>query len=137
VATFGDLKTYVEQDGWTQEKNLARRRSKTGDHWRYSKEQPGGPTLRTKVSHSVREGIGASLFAHILRDQLRVDEDTFWAVVHGRTAPETSAPPAPTPVPGWLIQRLIATVGMSEDEVRALTAEEAAAAWEAYQTRER
>lgn len=137
MAKFGDLKTYVEQDGWTQEKNLARRRSKTGDHWRYSKEQSDGPTLRTKVSHSVREEIGASLFAHILRDQLRVDEDTFWAVVHGRTVPETPAPSSPTPVPGWLIQRLSATVGMSEDEVRALTAEEAVAAWQAYQTRER
>lgn len=41
------------------------------------------------------------------------------------------------PVPGWLIQRLIVTVGMSEDELRALSHEDAAAAWEAYRTRER
>jgi len=137
VATFGDLKAYVEQDGWAEERNRARRRSKTGDHWRYSKEQPDGSTLRTKVSHSVRDEIGPSLFGHILRDQLRVDEATFWAVVHGRTAPEVPTAPAPTPVPGWLIQRLIVTVGMSEDEVRALSPEDASAAWEAYQTRER
>ena len=108
-----------------------------GDHWRYSKEQPDGSTLRTKVSHSVRDEIGPSLFGHILRDQLHVDETTFWAVVHGRTAPDVAASTATPLVPGWLVQRLIVTVGMSEDEVRALSAEDAAAAWEAFQTRER
>ncbi len=137
MATFGDLKKYVEHDGWTEEKNRARRRSKVGNHWRYSKEGHDGTTLRTKVSHSVRDEIGSDLFHRILRDQLRVDEATFWAVVHGRTAPEASAPPAPAPVPGWLIQRLILTVGMPEDEVRNLSAEGAAAAWESYQIDER
>lgn len=137
MATFGDLKTYVENNGWTEEKNRARRRTRVGDHWRYSKEQPDGPTLRTKVSHSTREEIGADLFHRILREQLRVDEATFWAVVRGRTAPEAPPAPPPTRIPGWLIQRLIVTVGMPEDEVRALSAEDAAAAWQAYQTRER
>ena len=137
MATFGDLKAYVERDGWTLERNHARRRSTTGDHWRYSKEQPTGSTLRTKVSHSVRDEIGPSLFGHILRDQLHVDETTFWAVVHGRTAPDMAAPAATPLVPGWLVQRLIVTVGMSEDDVRALSAEDAAATWEAFQTHER
>jgi hypothetical protein len=41
-----------------------------------------------------------------------------------------------TTVPGWLIQRLILTVGIPEDEVRRLNAEDAAAAWEAYRARE-
>ena len=137
MATFGDLKAYVERDGWTQEWNRARRRSMMGDHWRYSKEQPDGSTLRTKVSHSVRDEIGPSLFGHILRDQLHVDETAFWAVVHGRTAPDMAAPAATPLVPGWLVQRLIVTVGMSEDDVRALSAEDAAATWEAFQTHER
>jgi hypothetical protein len=137
VATFGDLKTYVEHDGWIEEKNRARGRSRVGDHWRYTREQPNGSTLRTKVSHSVHDEIGPDLFHRILREQLLVDEPTFWAVVHGRASPEAQAAPTPTPIPGWLIQRLIFTVGMPEDEVRALSAEGAAAAWEAYQTRER
>jgi hypothetical protein len=137
VATFGDLKTYVEHDGWTEEENRARGRSRVGDHWRYTKEQPNGSTLRTKVSHSVRDEIGPDLLRRILRDQLLVDEATFWAVVHGRASPEAQTAPAPTPIPGWLIRRVIFTVGMPEDEVRALSAEGAAAAWEAYQTRER
>lgn len=137
MATFGDLKKYVEKDGWTEEKNRARRRYRVGDHWRYSKEWLNGPTLRTKVSHSVRDEIGADLFHRILREQLRVDEATFWAVVHERTAPETSAALTPAPLPGWLIQRLIFTMGMPEDQVRNLSAEDAAAAWEAYQTDEK
>ena len=137
MATFGDLKKYVGNDGWTEEWNRARGRSRTGDHWRYSKEVAEGPTLRTKVSHSVRDEIGPTLFAHILRYHLRVDEDTFWAVVHGHATPQTPAAPVATTVPGWLIQRLILSVGLSEEEVRRLSAEDAAAAWEAYQTRER
>jgi hypothetical protein len=137
VATFGDLKTYVEQDGWIEEPNLSRNRIRTGDHWRYAKEQPDGRTFRTKVSHSVRDEIGPSLFRHILRDQLHVDETTFWAVVRGRAEPEEPAGAPPTPVPGWLILRLIFTVGMSEEEVRALSVKDALAAWEAYQIRER
>ena len=137
MATFGDLKAYVERDGWILERNHARRRSTTGDHWRYSKEQPDGSTLRTKVSHSVRDEIGPSLFGHILRDQLHVDETTFWAVVHGRTAPDVAAVATMPSTPAWLVQRLIVTVGMSEDDVRTLSAEDAAAAWEAFQTRER
>lgn len=137
MATFGDLKAYVENDGWTEERNRARRRTKTGDHWRYSKEQPDGTILRTRVSHSVRDEIGPSLFGHILRDQRHVDEATFWAVVHGRAESEEPPAPAPSAIPGWLVQRLIMTVGMPEDEVRSMGPEGAAAAWEAYQTRER
>ena len=137
MATFGDLKAYVERDGWILERNHARRRSTTGDHWRYSKEQPDGSTLRTKVSHSVRDEIGPSLFGHILRDQLHVDETAFWAIVHGRTAPDMAAPAATPLVPGWLVQCLIVTVGMSEDDVRALSEEDATAAWEAFQTSKR
>jgi hypothetical protein len=135
VATFGDLKKFVENDGWTEEPSLARGRKTVGDHWRYSKEQPDGSKLRTKVSHSVRQEIGASLFAHILRDQLHIDESTFWAVVRGLATPEGAAPEAPKPVPGWLVQRLIMPVGMPEEQVRQLSVDEAMAAWEAYRTR--
>lgn len=51
------------------------------------------------MSHGVRDEIGPSLFGHILRDQLHVDEPTFWSVVHGRSIPEAPVAPAPSPVP--------------------------------------
>jgi hypothetical protein len=137
LATFGDLKTYVERDGWIEEPSLARGKKRVGDHWRYTKEQPDGTVARTKVSHAVRDEIGPSLLGHILRDQLGVDEERFWAVVRGR--PEQAAPTRDTPrtVPGWLVQRLLFTVGLSEAEVRALTPDEAHAAQVEYQTREK
>ena len=136
LATFGDLKTFVERDGWTEEPNLARGRARAGDHWRYRKDLPDGTSLRTKVSHGLRDEIGTDLFKHILRDQLRVTEPRFWDVVRGAPVePGKAPPPHVATIPGWLVQRLLLTVGLVEDEVRAMTAEEAHAAWEAYRVR--
>ncbi len=133
MATFGDLKTFVEHDGWLEEPNLVRGHARAGDHWRYRKDLPNGTILRTKVSHVLRDEVGLDLFKHILRDQLRVTEDQFWNVVRGlgTELPEPRAPEAET-VPGWLVQRLIMTVGLREDDVREMTVDEARAAWEAY-----
>lgn len=109
--------------------------ARTGDHWRYRKDLPDGTSLRTKVSHNLRDEIGIDLFKHILRDQLRVTEDRFWDVVRGGPTELTEAPPPQAAtIPGWLVQRLILTVGLREDEVRAMTADEAHATWEAYKT---
>lgn len=138
MATFGDLRTFVEHDGWTEEPNLAHGRARAGDHWRYRKDLPDGTSLRTKVSHSLHDEIGIDLFKHILRDQLRVTGDRFWDVIRGGPTELTEAPPPQAAtIPGWLVQRLILTVGLREDEVRAMTADEARAAWEAYKTHPR
>jgi hypothetical protein len=136
LATFGDLKTYVERDGWDDEPNLARGKVRVGDHWRYRKVESDGTVRRTKVSHAVHDEIGASLFHHILRDQLGVDEERFWAVVRG--TPE-SAPTeeARQTIPGWLVTRLLFTVGLTEDAIRAMTPDQAQQAWVEYQIREK
>jgi hypothetical protein len=44
-------------------------------------------------------------------------------------------PPQARTIPGWLVQRLLLTVGLREDEIRAMTADEAQAAWVAFQAR--
>ena len=133
MATFGDLKTFVERDGWTEEPNLARGRGRTGDHRRYRKGLSDGTSLRTKVSHSLRDEIGTDLFKHILRDQLRVTENRFWEVVRaGATQATVTPPPQAATIPGWLVQRLVSTVGLREEEIRAMTVDEAQAAWEAF-----
>lgn len=122
------MKTFVEHDGWTEEPNLARGRARASDHWRYRKDLPDGTSLRTKVSHSLRDEIGIDLFKHILRDQLRVTEDRFWEVVRGGATEVSEAPPPQAAtIPGWLVQRLILTVGLREDEVRAMTVDEGTA----------
>jgi len=77
LATFGDLRQYVTNDGWTEEPNLVRGRRWTGDHRRNFGDRPDGTRLRTKVSHDERAEIGDDLFHRILRDQLRVAEGRF------------------------------------------------------------
>jgi hypothetical protein len=135
VATFGNLQKYLARDSWIEEPNLARGHRRIGDHWRYRKDLPDGTTLRTKVSHSLGAEIGVALFKHILRDQLQTSEDRFWAVVRGVAPLSEPPPPQARTIPGWLVQRLLVTMGLREDEIRAMTADEAQAAWVAYQAR--
>jgi hypothetical protein len=39
------------------------------------------------------------------------------------------------PIPGWLVTRLVFTVGLSETDIAQMTPDEARAAWLEYQTR--
>ena len=135
MATFGDHQKYVERDGWIEEPNLARGHRRTGDHRRYRKDLPDGTTLRTKVSHGLDDEIGVALFQHILRDQLRTSDERFGEVVRGVAHVSEPPPPQAQTIPGWLVQRLLLTVGLREDEIGAMTADEAQAAWVAYQAR--
>jgi hypothetical protein len=138
LATFGDLRQYVINDGWAEEPNLARGGRRTGDHRRYSKDLPDGTRLRTKVSHDEHAEIGEDLFHHILRYQLQVTNDRFWEVVRrGATQPAEVTKPTVQPLPGWLVTRLLYTVAMSESEIARMTPEEAQAAWLQFQMRPR
>ena len=132
MATFGDLKAYVEADGWTQEPILIRQRARAGDHWRCTKRLPDGRLLRTKISHALHQEIGADLFHHILRDQLGIDQATFWVVVRGLGRAPDLPTTKPLPIPAWLVQRLLFTVGLPEEAVARMTPDEALAAWNAY-----
>lgn len=52
-----------------------------------------GRVLRTRISHPVdRTVYGAAMWAHILRDQLDVEEAEFWACVLDGTLPDRGAP---------------------------------------------
>ena len=134
MATFGDLKTYLERDGgWDEIPNLVRGRRRVGDHRRYRQVLPDGTVLRTKVSHALDAEISPDLLGHIVRDQLGTTMQHFRDVVAGRL-PESDTVSGKTPesIPGWLVVRLISTVGLPEEEVRAMSAEGARAAWESY-----
>jgi hypothetical protein len=140
VPTFRDLLTYLERDGgWEEVPNLVRGRQRTGDHRRYRKVLPDGTILRTRVSHALDEEIGSDLLGHIVREQLATTMRRFRDVLAGRSpaAPESALGERPDsePVPGWLVLRLIHTVGLAEDEVRCMSNVEARAAWERYRSR--
>ena len=90
--------------------------------------------LRTRISHPVnREGYGQQIWSHILRDQLDVDQPTFWACVRDGVKPDRGAPEPPAEaLPADLVHLLITRVGISEADVAAMSKDEAIARMQRY-----
>ncbi|MET7425649.1 hypothetical protein [Dactylosporangium sp. NPDC005555] len=86
-----------------------------------------GRTLRIRISHPPdRTGYGPGLWAHILRDQLQVPEEEFWACVRDGTRPDRGEPSPPkTSLPADLVHLLITRVGIDERAVAEMTRDEA------------
>ncbi|PWC08117.1 cytotoxic translational repressor of toxin-antitoxin stability system [Mycetocola zhujimingii] len=89
-----------------------------------------GRILRTRISKPVDTSTyGASMWSHILRQQLEVDAGTFWACVQNGTLPDRGAPVTKAhkdAVPYFLVHALT-EMGVEENDVLALTPAEAAA----------
>lgn len=85
-----------------------------------------GRILRTRVSHPPsRVAYGRSLRAHILRDQLQVSEEEFWACAREKSPPErASGTPLARSIPAGVVAQLLAH-GVPESEVRLMTRAEA------------
>lgn len=110
-------------------------RGRTGTHHvTYEFDLPDGRTLRTRISLPPdRTDYGANLFAHILRDQLAVSEKEFWACVRDGAIPDRGVlAPSPASIPADLVHLLIHRVGLHEDEVKAMTREQAIARAQQY-----
>lgn len=126
---------FVETEGWDKKKT-ATGGKKTGDHFRYTLTLADGRILRTRVSHGSGELGDPKLVAAVLRDQLEVTEEDFWACVDKGVLPPRPAPAAPTPagevLDAKLVRNLIRKVGLTQDEVAALSKAEAVAQWERY-----
>ncbi|MDH6238383.1 hypothetical protein [Cryobacterium sp. CG_9.6] len=68
------------------------------------------------------------MWTHILRTQLAVDAETFWACVRDKKLPDRGAPETVTqkePLPLYLV-RALSELGVKESESLALTAAQAA-----------
>lgn len=93
-----------------------------------------GRILRTRISHPVnRETYGERRWAHILRDQLGVDQATFWVCVQDGKKPDRGAPEAPPEaLAADLVHLLLTRVRLSEVEVAAMSKEEAIARMQRY-----
>jgi hypothetical protein len=130
--TREDHERFCQTEGWRRVRD-ARGRSGT-HHVTHELGLPDGRVLRTPISHPVdRTGYGRSMWSHILRDQLQVDEATFWCCVQDKTVPDRGMPTARAEaLPAELVHLLIARVGMSEREVAAMTKEQAVARLHSY-----
>jgi hypothetical protein len=118
-----DHDTFCTTEGWTPVRND---RSKTGHHVTYELVLSDGAVLRTRVSRPPnKDTYGKSLWAHILRDQLQVSDAEFWACVKDGILPTRSQQQAPTDaIPAGVVHQLVTHVGLSKDDVTAMTKDE-------------
>ena len=125
--TRADHERFCVLEGWLQVRNA--RGSAGTHHVTYELDLPDGQILRTRISHPPdRTGYGPSLWAHILRDQLGVTAEVFWACVKDGKLPDRGVPEPPkNPLPADLVHLLLTRVGLSEPEVAELTRDEAVA----------
>ncbi|HEY2701765.1 MAG TPA: cytotoxic translational repressor of toxin-antitoxin stability system [Pseudonocardiaceae bacterium] len=126
-ATRKDHHTFCQVEQWLQVRDS---RGRTGmHHVTFTLVLPDGRTLRTRISHPPgRTDYGPKLWRHILRDQLEVDEPTFWACAQDRIKPQRGAPePSKESLPADLVHLLILRVGLPEDQVAEMSKEDAIA----------
>jgi hypothetical protein len=78
------------------------------------------------------------MWAHILRDQLDVDQAAFWACVRDGIKPDRGVPEAPAgALPAELVHLLLTRVRLSEAEVAAMSKDQAIARMQQYWATER
>jgi len=130
--TRKDHQDFCQIEGWEQARNA--RGGKGSDHVKFKLTLPDGRVLRTKVSHPVnRDAYGDSIWGEILKYQLEVSEADFWACVNEKVKPPRGVPEIPPEaLPAGLVYELINRVGLSDQEVAAMTKEEAIARMNRY-----
>lgn len=132
--TRQDHKQFCRVEGWTRVRDA---RGRTGTHHvTYELDLADGRVLRTRISHPVDRGTyGASLWKHVLRDQLDVDESRFWVCVRDGTLPDRRVPEPPAAaLPAELVHLLVYRVGLAEREIAAMSKDEAVARLQRYWT---
>jgi hypothetical protein len=131
-ATREDHDRFCKNEGWRQVRDA---RGRTGTHHvTYEFDLPDGRTLRTRISHPPnRTTYGPGIWSHILRDQLDVTEDEFWACVRDGVRPDRGVPELPAEaVPADVVYLLIHRVGLSEAEVAGMSRKDAIARLQQY-----
>ena len=126
-ATRAHHLTFCAREGWAEVRSS--RGKGVAHHVTFELSLPDGRILRTRISRPPnRSEYGPRLWAHILRDQLDVSEDEFWACVTRRVVPSRGAPPAAgAGLPADLVYQLLHRVGLSESELAAMSTKQAAA----------
>jgi hypothetical protein len=132
--TRKDHGIFCETEEWQRVRDA---RGRTGTHHvTYELDLVDGRILRTRISHPPdRTCYGTSLWKHILRDQLEVDDSQFWDCAQDGAKPDRGAPdPPPESLPADLVHMLISRVGVAEPVVARMTRSEAIARLRSYWT---
>lgn len=135
TASRVDHETFCQAEGWEQRKTATGRRGT--HHVNYEFALPDGRILYTRISHPVdRTDYGPSLWGHILRDQLEVNDEEFWACVEQGALPERGVAAEPEEaIPAEVAYTLITRARIPESEVRAMSRTEALARLADYYSR--
>lgn len=130
--TREDHEAFCKTEGWQLVRDA---RGKTGTHHiTYELHLHDGRILRTRISHPVnRDAYGPSIWAHILKDQLDVDQAAFWGCTRDGIKPNRGEPEMPAgALPADLVHLLLTRVRLSEAEVMAMSKDEAIARMRQY-----
>ena len=123
LGTRRDHQKFCITEKWTQVLNA---RARTGHHETYELHLPDGRILRTRISHpaNVPTTYTKSVWAHILKSQLVVTPQEFWACVRKQILPNRGFPAIPkstAPLP--VIHTLIKRFGYIEADVAQMSAD--------------
>lgn len=124
--TRADHQAFCENEGWEVVRDARGRAS--GHHAvTYELHLHDGRILRTRISHPPDNSTyGASIWSHILRDQLDVKEEAFWACARDGVKPDRGEPvPPPQALPADLVHLLITRAHLTREEIARMTREQA------------
>lgn len=118
--TWADIEAFCNADQWLEVRET--------DHVHWEKTLPSGEVLKTHRSFAANKDISPGRFSLIIREQLKVKREEFWNAIH--TGEPVDRPveleEQPAEYPAWVVWGL-KRFGVSEEETRALSAEEAEA----------
>lgn len=125
LVTRADHRKFCEHEGWDESKSATGGR--VSHHLTYEFPHPDGRTLRTRISRPVKpEPYGKNMAAHILRDQLEVTIEEFWACADDNVVPGRGIPaPETETIPLGLLIVLRDQMHLREDELKGLSKDEA------------
>ena len=125
-ATFDEHRRFCQVDGWLRTADGPGRTVSKHEVW--TKILPTGDLLRTSISKG-RGDYGPGLFTRIVKRQLRVTIDEFWAAVDRGVAPARVVAASPRPqgtmLPLSAVLRL-RSLGLTEAQMRKMTADDVA-----------
>ena len=133
LPTFQELIRFVQVEGWEDKDKKSGK--KKGDHHRYVFTTPTGERLYTRISHGKGQIYNPDLFQHILRDQLGIDGDQFWAAVDHGVKPVRQSPISMQmsgSLDAKLVRNLITKVKVNPIQLEAITQSDAVSLWQEW-----
>lgn len=97
-----------------------------GHHRTWKLPLPDGRVLRTRISRPVdNTDYGPKMWGQILKEQLEVNEEQFWACVNDRKRPARTAGavtiPDKEPIPLGVVEKLMRLVRLTPEEIENMT----------------